>query len=58
MCVCSGEGVTGGPFTREDPATGGLSCLDLFVVSEGLRPHVKRLVIDSKRDMVASRVVA
>ena len=49
--------VQGGPWTREDPATGGLSCLDMFVVSEGLRPHVKRLDIDSKRGMAASRVM-
>ncbi len=27
------EVVTGGPFTRQDPATGKESCLDLFVVS-------------------------
>ena len=41
--------VKGGPFTRKDPASGKLSCLDLFVVSSDLRPYVKELVIDSER---------
>ena len=34
------EVVEGGPFTRQDPATGALSCLQLFIVSKELRPYV------------------
>ena len=51
------EVVQGGPWTREDPATGGLSCLDMFVVSQELRPHVSKLLIDSRREMAVSRLV-
>ena len=42
-CLVNGlrqEIVEGGPFTRKDQATGNLSCLDLFVVSRELLPHV------------------
>ena len=46
-----GEVVHGGPFTREDPATGNKSCLDLCMVSAGLRPYVTSMVIDSARVM-------
>ena len=46
----------GGPFTRKDPATGRESCLDLFIVSQELRVHVKKLVIDEKRKMTVARV--
>jgi hypothetical protein len=49
--------VRGGPFTRRDPATGGQSCLDLFVVSRELRPYVSSLVIDSGREMAVARAV-
>ena len=41
------ELVEGGPFTRQDPANGKLSCLDLFIATTNLRPYVKKLVIDS-----------
>ena len=51
------EVVTGGPWTRVDPATGGQSCLDLFVVSRELRPYVSELKIDNKRMFTATRVV-
>ena len=51
------EVVKGGPFTRQDPATGGLSCLDLFIVSRELLPYVESLVIDSDRRMAVGRVV-
>ena len=51
------EIVEGGPFTRQDPATGGLSCLDLFIVSRELLPYVKSLVIDSDRRRAIGRVV-
>ena len=51
------EIVEGGPFTRQDPATGGLSSLDLFIVSRELRPYVKSLVIDSDRRVAIGRVV-
>ena len=47
--------VEGGPFTREDPATGILSCLDLFVVSKELRPFVAKLVIDREKKMTVAR---
>ena len=49
--------VTGGPFTRQDPATGNKSCLDLFVVSADLLPYVDKLVIDSQREMAVARAV-
>ena len=49
--------VEGGPFTREDPATGVLSCLDLFVVSRELRPYIDKLIIDSKREISATRFI-
>ena len=51
------EVVEGGPFTREDPATGKRSCLDLFLVSRELRPFVDKLIIDSNRKMAVSRVI-
>ena len=51
------EVVEGGPWTRVDPATGGFSCLDMFVVNSQLRPHVGQLTIDSAREMTAARVV-
>ena len=49
--------VEGGPFTRKDPATGNLSCLDLFVVSRELLPHVSKLCIDSERKWAVARAV-
>ena len=51
------ELVTGGPYTRKDPATGKQSCLDLFVVSRELLPYVKKLEIDSQREMAVGRSV-
>jgi hypothetical protein len=51
------EVVTGGPFTRRDPATGNMSCLDLFIVSRELRPHVRSMLIDSKMEFTPSRAV-
>ena len=35
--------VEGGPFTQADPATGRESCLDLWLCSTGLAPHLKSL---------------
>ena len=52
-----GEIVEGGPFTRKDPATGKLSCLDLFIVTKELKPHVLSLRIDSEREMAVARAV-
>ena len=49
--------VKGGPFTRKDPASGKLSCLDLFVVSSDLRPYVKELMIDSERKIAPFRLI-
>ena len=51
------EIVQGGPFTRVDPATGRLSCLDLFVVSRELKPFVSKLEIDCKQKMGIARAV-
>ena len=51
------EIVKGGPFTRQDPATGNRSCLDLFVVSAELLPYVQNLTIDSQREMAVTRAV-
>ena len=50
------EVVTGGPFTRLDPATGTLSCLDLFVVSREVIPYIGSLKIDSERKINIARV--
>ena len=51
------EVVVGGPYTREDPATSGKSCLDLFIVSKELRPYVSGLLVDSARAITPARVV-
>jgi hypothetical protein len=49
--------VTGGPFTRKDPASGNMSCLDMFVVSTDLLPYVQSLVIDSQQELAMTRAV-
>ena len=49
--------VRGGPFTRPDPATNKMSCLDLFIVSCELLPYVKELFVDSNRKFAVSRAV-
>ena len=51
------ELVMEGPFTRKDPATRNLSCLDIFIVSRELLPYVKKLQIDSQRKMAVARAV-
>ena len=51
------EVVEGGPFTREDPATGALSTLDLFIVNKELAPYVSKLTIDSKKKITVARVI-
>ena len=51
------EVVQGGPNTRVDPATGVGSCLDMFVVSRELEPHVTSLVIDQGREVTVARAV-
>ena len=51
------EVVEGGPFTRKDPATGNLSCLDMFIVSRELSPYVQKLHIDSERKIPIARAV-
>ena len=38
--------VKGGPFTRYDPANGKLSLLDLVIVSVGLVPYVREMIIE------------
>ena len=52
------EVVQGGPFTREDPDTGVMSCLDLWVVSRELLPYVSSLLIDRDRNMTPYRAVS
>ena len=47
--------VVGGPFTRVDPATVKLSCLDLVIVNKELRSFISRLLIDSKKEITVSR---
>ena len=49
--------VEGGPFTREDPVTGRLTCLDIMICSAGLVPFICKLVIDSNREVAARRAV-
>ena len=49
------EVVEGGPYTREDPATGKLSCLDLSIVSRELWPYVQKLVIDRDKNITPAR---
>ena len=51
------EVVEGGPFTRVDPASGKLSCLDYAMASVGLRPYVASMVIDSARKFGMERAV-
>ena len=51
------EVVEGGPFTREDPARGEKSCLQLVIVSTELKPFVSKLYIDSSRAMGVARPV-
>ena len=52
------EMVQGGPFTREDPANKDKkSCLDLFVISQSMRPYLTSLIIDSQRKMAPVRAV-
>ena len=51
------EVVEGGPYTRKDPATGNMSCLDLFVVSIELRPYISSLLIDKERKFTPYRAV-
>ena len=46
----------GGPWTREDPADGGLSCLDLAIASKNLEPYLDRMVVDSARKFTPKRV--
>ena len=51
------EVVEGRPFTSEDPATSAMSCLQLFIVSTELKPHVSKLYVDSARTMGVARPV-
>ena len=49
ICLNNHPHATGGPFTREDPANGKLSCLDLVLISKNLLPFFKSIYIDSRR---------
>ena len=51
------EVVEGGPHTRKDPATGNMSCLDMFVVSRELLPYVDKLIIDKDRKITPARAI-
>ena len=53
----SKDQVEGGPFTRKDPATGQMSCLDLFVASKELLPYIEKLVIDKKEKFTPGRAI-
>ena len=46
-----------GPWTRVDPADGGLSCLDLALASTNLLPFIKRFEVDNMRKWTPRRVV-
>ena len=45
----------GGPWTRKDPATGKMSCLDLFIASRELVPYINKVVIDKDLKMTPAR---
>ena len=49
--------VEGGPWTREDPGDGGLSCLDLAIGSRNLLPFLERMVVDSAKEFTPKRAV-
>ena len=49
--------VEGGPWTREDPGDGTLSCLDLAIGSRNLRPFLETMVVDSARKFTPKRTV-
>ena len=51
------EKVEGGPFTRVDPASGHRSCLDLWLCTTSLIPHIKSLMIDKERRLRLARPV-
>ena len=51
------ELAAGGPWTRVDPATGGLSCLDLALASSCLVPYLEAFVVDSDRLFTPCRAV-
>jgi hypothetical protein len=49
------ELAVGGPWTRVDPADGGLSCLDLAIGSTNILPFVKGFSVDSERNFTPKR---
>ena len=51
------EKVEGGPFTRVDPASGHRSCLDLWLCTTSLIPHIESLMIDKERRLRLARPV-
>ena len=56
-CLLNGLALAeGGPWTREDPGDGGLSCLDLAIVSRNMLPFVKKMKVDSKKEFTPMRV--
>ena len=48
--------VEGGPWTREDPADGGKSCLDLAIGSKNLEPYLEKMLVDSAKKFTPKRV--
>ena len=56
-CLLNGLALAeGGPWTREDPGDGGLSCLDLAICSRNLLPYVQKMKVDNKREFTPKRV--
>ena len=56
-CLLNGLALAeGGPWTREDPGDGGLSCLDLAIVSRNMLPYVKKMQVDSEKKFTPVRV--
>ena len=49
VCLNNHPSAIGGPFTRKDPASGKLSCLDFVIISINLLPFFKSITIDSER---------
>ena len=46
---------TEGPWTRENPATGGKSSLDVAIASSNLLPYIRAVMVDMERTFSAAR---
>ena len=47
----------GGPWTREDPSDGSLSCLDLAIGSANLKQCVVKVLVDQKKEFTPYRAI-